>query len=340
MTSDKPEHRICLSLVTDHLKRLKFKSQTCEQVQSYLDSYLNDELLIETNHDLQRHLENCRECAAEFEARARLQDALRQAVDGEPIPAALTKRIQERLRASQAINPFSVWGGRLSVASALFIVALCCGVWVAFFVWRGERESSQSAHAAHDSATPEQVRSVLKIGLGIHLHCAIEDKDANRYFGEIDAPYVDLLPLVTERFGENYEVVAAHHCEVEGREFAHYILIGREATLSLAVTKKHGAMFPSGAPIFDASGVPLYQDQTAGYQVAGFEAGEHFAFVVSDLRRDQNLNLASAIAPPLSKLLARSQSTVQRGTSFQPLGLAAGINQLAAGIYPVTARSR
>ena len=41
----------------------------CDQTRKYLDSYISSELLVETNHELLRHLEACAACSAEADAR-------------------------------------------------------------------------------------------------------------------------------------------------------------------------------------------------------------------------------------------------------------------------------
>jgi len=47
-----------------------FDQQSCQRVQRYLDSYLDNELLVETNHEVVRHLE-LRRLHAEVETRLR-----------------------------------------------------------------------------------------------------------------------------------------------------------------------------------------------------------------------------------------------------------------------------
>lgn len=47
-----------------------------------MDSYLSDELLVETNHEVLRHLENCPACRKELAARRGLLSQLRSAVKG------------------------------------------------------------------------------------------------------------------------------------------------------------------------------------------------------------------------------------------------------------------
>ena len=47
----------------------------CEKIRGYLDSYISNELLVETNHEVLRHLEGCPDCREELEALLRILKA-------------------------------------------------------------------------------------------------------------------------------------------------------------------------------------------------------------------------------------------------------------------------
>jgi anti-sigma factor RsiW len=51
----------------------------CREVCDLLDSFLGQELMVETNHELMRHLETCPDCRGELEARRQLRTVLRRA---------------------------------------------------------------------------------------------------------------------------------------------------------------------------------------------------------------------------------------------------------------------
>ena len=38
---------------------INFEDGHCKRIRSYLDSYLNNELMVETNHEVLTHLEKC-----------------------------------------------------------------------------------------------------------------------------------------------------------------------------------------------------------------------------------------------------------------------------------------
>ena len=51
----------------------------CRDARELLDSFIGEELLVETNHDLLRHLATCPECGAELDGRRRIRSGLKQA---------------------------------------------------------------------------------------------------------------------------------------------------------------------------------------------------------------------------------------------------------------------
>jgi len=58
------------------MNRIQFGEGGCEKTRKYLDSYISNELMVETNHEVLRHLESCQPCAAELDARTRLRTRL------------------------------------------------------------------------------------------------------------------------------------------------------------------------------------------------------------------------------------------------------------------------
>ena len=56
----------------------------CRDVRELADSFLSEQLLVETTHDILRHLSQCPSCRAEIESRRRLRTALRGAFERSP----------------------------------------------------------------------------------------------------------------------------------------------------------------------------------------------------------------------------------------------------------------
>src|SRR5215467_9300795 len=78
----------------------------CNDFREIADSYLSDELLIETNHDVLRHLESCGECRAELAARRELRQELRTKFNHArdlQIPEGFSDALKARMR-EQALD--------------------------------------------------------------------------------------------------------------------------------------------------------------------------------------------------------------------------------------------
>src|SRR5216684_1862406 len=71
------------------MRTIPSSESACEKIRGYLDSYISNELLVETNHEVLRHLESCPSCSAEAEARSRVKAQLKAAVASQNVPADL-----------------------------------------------------------------------------------------------------------------------------------------------------------------------------------------------------------------------------------------------------------
>ncbi len=285
---------------------------SCETTQRRLDSYISEEMPAEERRQVQRHLEECASCAAEHEVRTRLRSRLKAAVMASSVPPDLQVRVREQLRQPRRDSRLSSWfawngwaAGAVAVAAALVVTA---GIWL-----KPPRETlpalndrpRQTAFIRRISAN---IAQVLRVGLGDHVHCSIF-RDYSKLTPPLDQlgpEFKDLLPLVESAIPDGYQVVMAHHCSYDGRKFTHVTMKKGGSLLSLVIAEKQpGESMDSLSPSATASGIPVYQSGAERFHVAGFEAGRYFAFVVSDLRAARNLEVAEAMAPSVTGLLAR-----------------------------------
>ena len=70
----------------------------CKKIETLLDSYLNNELLVETTHEVLRHLRRCLNCSDALGVRERVKAILQTAVRRETVPLALRKKIKRSIR--------------------------------------------------------------------------------------------------------------------------------------------------------------------------------------------------------------------------------------------------
>jgi anti-sigma factor RsiW len=286
---------------------INFEDSRCKRVRSYLDSYLNNELMVETNHEVLTHLETCEACSRSLEDRARLKEQLKHAVMQEYAPVALSERIGRDLRRSRGFS-FNTLSLSLAAAAAVLVIA---AVTLLTSSPAGKPLSLQ-AEVARGDVTGH----VLKIGFDDHVFCAIDHQLANRQFtpeqmsDRLGPEYAGLVALVNERMPRDYAVVVGHRCHYQGREFIHLIMRTQNDVVSLVITRKNGEAFPTGgvATIVQAAGGPIYSAAWANQQVAGWETRDHLVFVVSNETMDTNLQIASTLALPVRDFLARLES--------------------------------
>ncbi len=94
---------------------ISFEGKSCERIRKFLDADMGNELPAETDLEVHRHLERCRGCAEELEARQRIKYALKRAINSqEPAPDDLRTEILKKISPESNRNYW--W---LAVAAAL-----------------------------------------------------------------------------------------------------------------------------------------------------------------------------------------------------------------------------
>jgi hypothetical protein len=284
------------------MKVLNFDSQQCERIRQQLDAYLSNELLVETTGEVLKHLETCEACSRELGSRQRVRVALQKAATRLLPPDHLREAIHQRLRSAQRGFFKEFRGTTWAVALATLVVVMLVGhQWLE--VQRGR----------------QLVASVLTLGVGDHLRCAIRGHNypevanpPDQLRKKLGPQYAGLLPVVEERL-PGFQVLEAHICQVPGspRRYVHFIARRQGTILSVILTKREGESLPAGRFLVTGapSGVDVYKAKLEGMSVAGFETNQYFGFVVSDLGQDEMVQLAATLAPALRDALKGSAGT-------------------------------
>ncbi len=256
----------------------------CRKVKELADSYLSGQLLVETNHDVVRHLETCPACREELAARRVLRDRLQSAVAQAPALQARPEFVND-LRAALRHQATGVsrrtairtWG---SLAAGLAIAAAGGAV-----AMRWRRSSVD-------------LTALARLAAGDHLNCAVEFKlreqpisldEADRRYG---APYGNLTTFEPPSIDGPVRVLARHSCVYDDQRFAHIVFESSGQMMSLLITE---------GPVPDA---PTIEADGNGVAVAILPAGRFVAFVVSDADQDRLLRVARALVSPLARQLA------------------------------------
>jgi hypothetical protein len=301
------------------MNRIQFGEGGCEKTRKYLDAYVSNELMVETNYEVLRHIEGCPACGAEVENRTRLRSRLKAAVKAQSVPPELQVRIREQIRSGRPGSWVDLgwlragwprWAGATATAAALVVAA---GLWVNPPTERMPALSDRPAQNTYISRVSANLAATLKVGLGDHLHCSIFRKypkdppPVEKMEGELGPAYAGLLPVVRSAVPQGYKVIMAHQCSYAGRKFVHLTLEKDGGLLSLVVSRKQSGESLDGlSAAAEPSGVRIYQSGAGPYQVAGFEAGNFFAYVVSGLMNKEHLQIASSVAPGVREFLMKT----------------------------------
>ena len=313
----------------------------CRDFREVADSYLNDELLVETNHDMIAHLEACSDCRRELAARRELRATLRASfanAEDLRLRDQFADQLGTRLRATATGQARSLASHRvvwMAIAASLLVIATIG--WIALKQWQRtqtppqtaavERRESDIGHVNSSKAPSPRTDAVVppnlvpdklsQLAAGDHHDCAIGHRlperpiDLEEAGRKYDRAYLDLKKAVMSRLNESSEaidLVAAHWCVFNGQSFAHIVLRHRGRLASLLVTKLERAdqLAPQGSEI-DPHNQVITCAKDQGFQISCFRTPGHAVFVVSDLDETENLALAREMAPSVYEHITRAE---------------------------------
>ncbi len=308
----------------------------CQEFREMMDSYISDELLVETNHEVLRHLESCAACRSELAAHRELRERVRSAVKNSPemqINSAFVTCLQANLRET-ALRP-TAWekferavffDSKILAAACLLVVSLFGALWLGRSPSPNETIVAENNQSYQESETPQPVesptaqavqaawREVMQTAIGDHKNCALKFRlkekpitltEAAQKFGrfnkDLDKTVIAALKTSTARKpGDEIELLQAHSCVFHDRRFAHLILKYRNRVVSVLVTD---------TDLPDGSGETI-AGQTAGdrMQAASFNAEHHAVFVVSDLTKAENSAIARIISPSVRRHIEKAEA--------------------------------
>lgn len=275
----------------------KEKNQVrCREFLELADSYLSDELLVETNHEVMTHLQTCADCRRELAARRNLRSTLRSGFTSAP---DLQARHGFDVRLTAQLRDVALSRSRVSVAKYVAIAASLIIVAGMVFMFVRQRERWQTNAALVESV------------VGDHRDCALshrlEEKsiDLDEAGRKYDRAYINLVSAVMAegRLPAGVELVEAHSCVFKHRRFGHVILKYRGQLVSVLVTSID-VKDPSGSTEVKQA-LPVVQSD--GFQLTNFETTRHAIYVISGLSEAENLSIAQAIEPLVSRHIRNAE---------------------------------
>jgi hypothetical protein len=270
----------------------------CRDVREMADSFLAEELLTETNHEMLRHLDTCPVCRADLDARRALRDRVRRAFqsarDLDPNPEFITQlrtRLHDAAHQEPARRGVRLPGWWALAATVLLAVAL--GL----------------AYRGRDWITT--TGALARAAVGDHRNCALQFRLAEKPISLQDAAdRYGAAYRVLEHLPPNDVMTAAgpahvlerHACVYGGRRFAHIVFEYRGEHVSLLVTATNG-----GAP-WAIPGAALPHVTSEGriddMSVVSFRSSRHVVFLAGDVALTDLVKLADAVAGPLYRDLS------------------------------------
>ena len=285
---------------------IDFGQEGCKKAAKLLDAFLNNELSVESAQSVAEHVESCPDCSREVAERTDLRGRVKRAL-GPRQSSAVETRLRSRLREESKKRSFFVLATPLAAAAALLIGVF--SVWDRGFgpqeAWRTPSEEQE----AHVDSLYAQVANVMRSGLGDHVHCAHYRRFPIQKMGvPLGDDYEELSPWIRQNVPDDYQVLLEHRCKYRNRQYVHYAF-GREGgLLSVILTRKQGGESFAReklVPALQAAGIPVYAAGADQFEIAGFETGGYLAFIVSNLPREDNLQIAQSLTPDLQAFLQR-----------------------------------
>ena len=258
----------------------------CQEARPLLDSYVMNELQVETLHAVNTHLAECPACrvalASRERTRAAVNAAVRNLTPGDDFAAQVRNAVRAEASRSSTRSPWLA----LALAAAVLLVAA-----VGWPQWQTGKT---------------QILARLGLAKGDHVFCARggffpDDPPTAAAMREQVGPSYARLVNDVERQAKGYVIRDGHVCHWQEREFVHFILEKQNRLISLVVTRKQrpDEVFPQHALLaaMRADGLPVYTTEDNGMAIAGLETGQHLAFTVSERGPAEGLSLLAALAP-------------------------------------------
>ena len=298
----------------------------CREFREIADSYLSDELTVESNHEAISHLERCADCRSEVSARRALRNKLRTAfigmADNRASPEFVDELTANLRQTAIGVSTGSAWSRHwlLPIAACLLVTAL---IGVAIVRQRLLRSTNL---AQHESPIDVVKTGLAKTAVDDHRDCAIQFRLQEKPIAlelaaqKYDPVYFDLAhSIVTERgdipFGA--QLLEAHSCVIEGRRFAHLVLKYHDTTVSVLVTDlPANSEVDSGHAQSFKEPATIMCSKIKDYHVAYFPTARHAVFVVSALPEGENLAFTRALAPGIFAHINKREQVLHAANSL------------------------
>jgi hypothetical protein len=229
---------------------------------------------------------------------------LKGAVGRQTIPVDLETKVRARLM-SDRLAPGRRWRSWLPITAVVVTAAAACAIvfWLHQPLPPLPDIADRTAQDAFILSISNTLAAPMRPGLCDHVHCAVfrryprNPPSMEQLAADLGPIYRGLLPVLGSRVPEGYHTLMAHQCSYRGRSYIHVAFRKGVSLLSLVITRKRpGESLTVGPPAGVPGGVPIFGAAAERFQIAAFDAGDYLAYVVSDLQRSENLQVAKLVA--------------------------------------------
>lgn len=272
---------------------MKINEMQCKDFREIADSYLSDELLVETNHEVFRHLENCKNCRSDLGERREVRAKLRTAVINTPesqIDPAFAVNLRQRLE-KEAFRGKGFPDILRAFYSPKIFAATAAALLVAFLIgviFRAN-QADQDQIMSDNNLYKTVWTNLSTAAIDDHVRCALDKysywkKNDVTETAEEKAFKEKVLNQFQSETAQNVNLVSIHDCKIGGRNFHHAIVDVGEHIVSVTQTVSETDNMPLTSDVFE-----LNREK---FELAGFTGKNETFYVVSDLPRSENLRLA------------------------------------------------
>lgn len=316
----------------------------CHQFEEIVESYISDELLVETNHEVLRHLENCAACREELAVRRSFRRKLRAAVKTAPdaqIDPAFARRLQADLRQTalhrskwheilENLNFFS--RKQFLVTTAVLCVLMVAGIgafWLNYpngsqqdiSIAKNQTNGSFPANTSDNNleldASPiaevVQVawREITDSAVGDHKNCALKFNLAEKPISLQEAAKKygqfnrDLDQTIIKPLREVFPANGGDEIKLLQ---AHSCVFGRRRFAHIVLRRQNrtiSILVTQANDLLNNIGSEILSRTMDDLQIASFSTKSYAVFVVSNLPDAENTSVARIIMNPVREHLGR-----------------------------------
>lgn len=279
----------------------------CRNFKELLDSYLCEELAVETNHQMLNHTEHCPPCRLEMASRRNMRESLRRACLKDRMSDEACQRMRNKLRAEAAssnLEPASSWRERwLNLFEFRFAISIAATVAILILAIVGI-----SSYLRTENSSPELSNALVSEAASDHNKCAPKFIQATKPAvmpDSVEPAYIG-LEKVAAAGAAGLHLHAAHVCAPDGRRFAHLVYTRDNSLISLLVTERDNRSLKSGhlPPTFDDT-TQFQELRRDNLSIGAYQTPKHVVLIVSDLPNAENNKLAQSLAIPVVDYIGR-----------------------------------